>query len=159
VEEIVAAGGTTLIPESDPLLSAPGFLDIVLGRTAPHATLAYGQPLTEPGFHVVATDTDHWVENLAGLGACGAHLFLGDVGQSPQQGHPLLPTLQIAGPAALGQLALADIDLLLEGDPKTDFDQLRELVLATARREYTPVATVGGFLDFQLSRGLLGVTT
>ncbi len=159
VEAIIAAGGTTLIPESDPLLSAPGFLAVVLGRTTPHATLAYGQPLTEPGFHVVATDTDHWVENLAGLGACGAHLFVGDVGQSPQQGHPLLPTLQIAGPTARGQLALEDIDLLLEGDPKTDFDQLRKLLLATARREYTPVATVGGFLDFQLSRGLLGVTT
>lgn len=159
VEEIIAAGGTTLIPEGDSLLSAPGFLEVVLGHTTPRATLAYGQPLTEPGFHVVATDTDHWVENLAGLGACGVHLFLGDVGRSPQQGHPLLPTLQIAGRAARGQLALEDIDLLLEGDPKTDFGQLRQLVLATARREYTPVATVGGFLDFQLSRGLLGVTT
>ena len=159
VVEIIAAGGTTLIPESDPLLATPAFLEAVLGRTAPRATLAYGQPLTESGFHIVATDTDHWGENLAGLGACGAHIFIGDVGDSPQQGHPMLPTLQIAGPASLDQLSAEDIDLTLAGDPEAAFGKLRELLLATLRRDYTPVSTAGGFVDFQLSRGLLGVTT
>jgi hypothetical protein len=159
VAEIVAAGGTTLIPESDPLLATPAFVEAVLGRMAPHATLAYGQPLTVPGFHVVATDTDHWGENLAGLGACGAHVFIGDIGDSPQQGHPMLPTLQIAGPASHGQLSSEDIDLMLEGDAADSLEKLRELLLATLRRDYTPVSTAGGFVDFQLSRGLLGVTT
>lgn len=159
VEEIISAGGTTLIPESDPLLATPSFVEAVLGRIPPHATLAYGQPLTESGFHIVATDTDHWGENLAGLGACGAHVFLGDVGDSPQQGHPMLPTLQIAGPAARGQLSPEDVDLILDGDPRASLDKLRELLLATVRREHAAVSTTGGFVDFQLSRGLLGVTT
>jgi hypothetical protein len=36
---------------------------------------------------------------------------------------------------------------------------LQRLVTATVERTYTPVASAGGFVDFQLSRGLLGVST
>jgi len=157
--KILAAGGTTLVPEGDPLLADPRFVGAVLDRTAPHATLAYGQPFTEPGFHLVATDTDHWVENLTGLGACGAHVFLGCVGDTPQQGHPLLPVIQIAGPAARGLLAADDVDLILTADSDENDQLLEALLLATARRTHTPAATAGGFVDFQLSRGLLGVST
>jgi altronate dehydratase len=155
----LAAGGSILVPEGDGLLATSCFRDALLGTVVPRATLAYGQPITEHGFHVVATDTSHWVENLSGLGACGAHVLVGAVGDGPQQGHPMLPTLQIAGPSARGRFAIDDVDLALSGDPGDDAERLRALLLATARREYTPVASAGGFVDFQISRGLLGVTT
>jgi len=32
-------------------------------------------------------------------------------------------------------------------------------VLATARRDVVPAAQAGGFVEFQLTRGLLGVST
>jgi altronate dehydratase len=79
---ILHAGGSVLLPEGDPLLAHAGFAERVLGATAPRATLAYGQPLGRPGLHVVATETDHWVENVTGLAGCGAQAVLGLAGLS-----------------------------------------------------------------------------
>jgi hypothetical protein len=158
-QKIIRAGGSVLIPESDPLLGDIRFARALLGDTPPHATLAYGQPLTRPGLHIVATETDHWVENLAGLGGCGAHLVLGVVGDHPEQGHPLLPVIQVAEPAQRGAIAPEDVDLFLGGNAGDDLLALEALVAAVAQRERTPVANAQGFVDFQLTRGLLGVTT
>ena len=158
IEEILAAGGSVLIPEGDRLLADVRFVTTLLGRTPPHATLAYGQPLTEAGLHVVQTDTDHWTENLAGLGACGAQVFLGIVDDTPQQGHPLLPVWQVAEAGTLSPGASEDVDLILSG-AATDFQAMLDLVVAAAAGERQPKANAGGFVDFQLTRGLLGVST
>jgi altronate dehydratase len=156
---VLAEGGTVLLPESDGLLALPAFREAVLAGVTPRATLAYGQPFTAPGLHLVATDSDHWVENVTGIAACGAHLMVGAVGDSPQQGHPLIPVLQIGGPASRGLVA-ADVDLIIGHEPAAGPDgRLATLVLATARGEHVPAAQAGGFVDFQLSRGLLGVST
>lgn len=152
---ILAVGGTVLLPESDPLLASQGFRDVLLGDAAPRATLAYGQSFTTGGLHVVATETEHWVENLAGLGACGAHLFVGLVGETPQQGHPLLPLLQVANADA----ALREVDLMLSGDVRADEENLLKTLVAVAAGESLPKANSEGFVDFQISRGLLGVST
>ena len=45
----LAQGGTVLIPEGDPLVAEPAFVQGVLGEIRPHATLAYGQPVARPG--------------------------------------------------------------------------------------------------------------
>jgi altronate dehydratase len=159
IHQIQREGGSVLLPESDALLADPRFVGAVLGATPPQATLAYGQPMTVPGLHVVQTDSDHWVENLAGLGGCGAQVFLGFVGDTPQQGHPMLPVLQIAEAATLPAAATADVDLVFTADGDANLARLHGLLTATARGAYTPVASAGGFVDFQLSRGLLGVST
>ncbi|HET7536068.1 MAG TPA: UxaA family hydrolase, partial [Candidatus Didemnitutus sp.] len=156
---ILAAGGSVLLPESDPLLANAALRRALLGSVTPHATLAYGEPFTQPGLHLVATESDHWVENLTGLGGCGAHLFLTLVSQHARQGHPLLPVLQVAEAADRGRLPADDIDTFLSGNASTDITQLLRLVTSTAQRELTPASTAIGATDFQLSRGLLGVTT
>ncbi len=158
-EQIVGHGGSVLIPESDPLLADRRFSGVVLGNAAPHATLAYGQPLTKPGLHLVATETEHWVENLTGLGGCGAHLALTIVDHHARQGHPLLPVIQIAEAAHRGVLPADDIDLFLSGDAGANQAAIEQLLVAVAQGEYTPAANAHGFVDFQLTRGLLGVTT
>jgi altronate dehydratase len=157
--QIVAAGGSILLPENDPLLTSPEFRDAVLGAVSPHASLAYGEPLVRPGFHLVATETDHWEENLAGLGACGAHLFVGFIHDTPQQGHPMLSLLQLADPTALPAPAHRDVDLILSDDLSVNLARLNHLVAETAQGHSLPAANAGGFVDFQLSRGLLGVST
>ena len=159
VQAVLADGGTVLMPEGDPLVADVSFRREVLGETAPRATLAYGQPVEEAGLHLVQTDTDHWVENVTGLAACGAHVVVGAVGDGPQQGHPLIPVLQVTGAAARGALADADVDLVAVGPRGVALDRLRALVLATVRHEYTPVAQAAGFVDLQLTRGLLGIST
>ncbi len=169
---VVDAGGSVLLPESDPLLANPTYRTAVLGAASPHATLAYGQPLTQPGLHVVASETDHWVENLTGLGGCGAHLALTVVCGHAQQGHPLLAVIQVAEPAQRGTpldrlgalsssngLPADDIDAFLSGDAATDEAALLSLIAAVAQRDRIPVANAQGFVDFQLTRGELGVST
>ena len=156
---ILVAGGTVLLPEGDGLLAAAEFRTAVLGVTPARATLAYGQPVTAAGLHLVATETDHWSENVAGLGGSGAHVLLGLVGDSPQQGHPMLPVVQVAAPGALAPTAVGDVDVVLAGEVSVDEATLRALLLAIVQRERQPVANTGGFVDFQLSRGLLGVST
>lgn len=156
---IVERGGSVLIPESDPLLASPTFRTGVLGALALHATLAYGQPVAEPGFHVIASETDHWVENLTGLGACGAHLALTVVSEHARQGHPLLPVIQVAESSQHAVVAAEDIDLFLTGNAAEDQAQLEKLLVAVAERTRTPVANAQGFVDFQFTRGLLGVTS
>ena len=157
--EIVGAGGSVLMPESDALLANRIFRAALLGATAPHATLAYGQPLAPPGLHVVASETEHWVENLTGLGGCGAHLALTVVSGHAQQGHPLLPVLQVAESRERGTLPADDIDAFLAGDAVADEAAMKKLLAAVAQCELVPAANAHGFVDFQSTRGLLGVST
>ena len=159
VQGILHSGGSVLIPESDPLLADPRFTRPLLGATPPHATLAYGQPLVTPGLHLVASETEHWVENLTGLGGCGAHLALAVVSGHARQGHPLLPLIQTAEFSQRGAIAPDDIDLFLTGNPETDLPALEKLLVAVAQRDLTPAANAQGFVDFQLTRGELGVST
>jgi altronate dehydratase len=156
---IVSAGGTILLPESDPLLAHQTFRAALLGPTPPHATLAYGQPPTEPGLHVVASETDHWVENLTGLGGCGAQVFLTVTAIHAQSGHPLVPVVQVAEATERGTLPADDIDAFLSGDVAADEALLFQLLAAVVQHESTPAANAHGFTDFQFTRGLLGVST
>jgi hypothetical protein len=66
--------------------------------------------------------------------------------------------LQIAGPAGRANVAEDDVDFVATG-AKGETDRLIDLVLATARRDAVPAAQAAGFVEFQLSRGLLGVST
>jgi altronate dehydratase len=156
---ILDQGGSVLVPEGDPLLGIMEFRRTLLGAMSPRATLAYGQPFTVRGLHLVQTDSDHWVENLAGLGACGVHVFLGLVGETSQQGHPMLPVLQVAEAGILPASMARDVDVILEGSVVADEAALLHRLADTVQGISTPAATVGGFTDFQLSRGLLGVST
>jgi altronate dehydratase len=158
VNAALASGGTVLIPEGDALIADAGFRAAVLGGTPPRATVAYGEPVALAGLHLVQTDTDHWVENVTGLAACGAHLVVGAVGDGPQQGHPLVAVLQVAGPAGRGVMADEDVDFVA-GGAKGDADRLTDLVLAAARRDVVPAAQAAGLVEFQITRGLLGVST
>ena len=156
---ILDDGGSVLLAEGDPLLAHGTYRAAVLGHSAPHATLAYGEPLRRAGLHVVASETDHWVENLTGLCGCGAHLALTIVSEHAQQGHPMFLVIQVAEAAQHGRVAALDIDAFLTGDAVADEAMLTLLVVATAQRDRTPVANAQGFVDFQLTRGLLGLTT
>jgi altronate dehydratase len=157
--ELLTAGGSLLLPESDPVLADSGFRHAVFGQIPPHATLAYGQPVTQPGLHVVGSETDHAVENITGFGGNGAHLILTLVGEHAQQGHPMLPVVQIAEAHRRGILPADDIDVFLSGEAESDAAALRQWIVSIAQRERIPVANAQGFVDFQLTRGLLGLTT
>ena len=99
------------------------------------------------------------MENITGFGGNGAHLVLSVVGEHSQQGHPLLPVIQLAEPHRRGTLPADDIDVFLSGDATADVTTLMQWLVGVAQRERIPVANAQGFVDFQLTRGLLGLTT
>ncbi len=156
---VLAGGGTMLLVESDPLLAHADFRAALLGSTTPHATLSYGEPVRTAGLHIVASESEHWVENLTGLAGNGAHLALTIVSGHAQQGHPILPVIQAAEASERGRIAGDDIDLILSGEAADDETELMRWIVQVAQRERTPASMAQGFVDFQLTRGLLGLTT
>jgi altronate dehydratase len=140
------------------LLSAAGYLEATVGSGSLEPSLAYGQKASTPGFHIMETPTDHWVETLTGLGATGIEIFLAHVGERPMQGHPLVPLLQVSAEASVQQSFSEDLDLPLKGSAEQWTATILQEVLAVASRKHTPKALLQGNNDFQLTRGLLGVS-
>ena len=149
---IVAGGGTVVISEVDSMLEGP--FAVELGLTArPAATLGYGQRARQAGFHIMANPRQHWGETLAGLGACGVEVMLGYVEGYPLAGHPLVPVLQVSS----GAVSPDDLDAVLtEGDDVAY--RLLDLLVATLSGEHTPKHQLTGTHDFQVTRGVLGVS-
>lgn len=156
---LVAAGATVLIAEDDPLLASPAFTRDLAGERVLAPSLAWGEQPATAGCHVVQTESSNWNENLAGLGACGAQLLLGVVEHSVRPGHPMLPVLQVAARPDSAAAASGEIDGQLSGAPAADVARLLDLIAATAGRRVSPVAQRSGNTDFQITRGLLGVST
>ena len=71
----------------------------------------------------------------------------------------MLPLLQVANEDASAAAASKEVDLTLSGDLRADEGSLLKALAAVATGELMPKANAGGFVDFQLSRGLLGVST
>ncbi len=159
VRLLVATGGSVLLPASDPLLRSPAFSDGLLGGYPTRASLAYGQPRQRAGLHVVDTESSDWSENLAGLGGCGAHLFVTAVTGHAHAGHPLLPVLQFGESRDPRRPPPDDLDGVLLDDTTAALDLLVGRLLAVAGRTYVPASTRLGLTHFQLTRGLLGVST
>lgn len=161
VRNLVAAGATLFLAERDPLLASSYFRASALaqGSPAPPPTVEWGQLPAEPGFHVVATESAHWTENLAGLGACGAQQFLGVSDGTIQPGHPMLPLVQVVAIDGENRPGSEVFDGTLRGDVHADTEMLQGLLLATAGRSHQPAGDRIGYDDFQITRGLLGVST
>ena len=151
---VVADGGTVVTPLSGGLFETPTFraaLGIDAGDLQP--TLAYGQAAQAAGFHLMEMPTPHWSETLTGLGASGAQLIIANSARL-KAGHPLVPILQLAG-----EHAPAAPDLRLCGDPGAWPQQILDLAAKTLAGSYQPQSTVHNLVDFQLTRGLLGIST
>lgn len=149
---IVSGGGTVVLSDKDALLGGPFTAELELPE-APAASLGYGQKAADPGFHLMANPRQHWGETLAGLGACGVELMLGYVEAYPLAGHPLVPVLQVSDSAA----AAADLDAILTASDDVA-GRLLQLLVATMAGEHQPRHQLTGNQDFQVTRGLLGIS-
>lgn len=151
---VVSAGGTVVLPSNAALLSSSAYLDHLGTTSRIEASLAYGQTAT-PGLHVMETTTHHWVETLTGLGATGVEIMLAHVSGPPLQAHPMIPLLQVTSGTQTAWSA--DMDLTFDDDaPWTE--TILSLVLSVASRAYVPKLYEQGNTDFQVSRGLLGIS-
>jgi hypothetical protein len=159
--EIVVSGGSVILPRSASLTGNPAFLQQLGLDAALPDTLAYGQVAATPGLHVMATPTSHFVEALTGLGGTGVQLIIAHVAESAMQGHPMIPTLQVATSRYGENAFAADLDIVIDADAADAaqiHDQLSGRIRGTLTRAYVPSAWSRGHTDFQLTRGLLGVS-
>ncbi|RIK38269.1 MAG: hypothetical protein DCC55_21610 [Chloroflexi bacterium] len=155
---VVKAGGVVVAPENTGLLSTLRYREQVLQEPTVLPSLAYGEPFRQPGFHLMETPTEHWVETLTGLAATGVEIIVAYIGQQPMQTHPLVPVLQITADPAVAATFGADLDLVLANGADDWLEQILEYVVSTLQHEYIPQLYQQGNIDFQLTRGLLGVT-
>lgn len=143
VHRIVAAGGTVVVPTNATFISEQSW--------AP--TLAYGQRVEKSGFHIMETPTDQPTETLTGLGATGVDLAFAHIVGAPLQSHVMVPLIQVSTDATTQANYGADLD-----SEAIDMDNLLALIVAVASRAYTPKLHGKGNTDFQLTRGLLGIS-
>ena len=155
---LVGLGATVVAAQNASLLAAPAYLESVFEAITPAPTLGYGQTPHIPGFHIMETPTDHWVETLTGLAATGVDLVLVYTSGHPVQGHRMVPVLQVTADQATAAKYANDLDLVLEGDPAEWLDALLQALIGVASRTITPKAVRQGNIDFQFTRGLLGVS-
>jgi altronate dehydratase len=154
----VNEGGTVVIPEGAGLADCPPFRDgLAIGESS-KLTIAHGQVAARAGFHLMEAPTEHWTESLSGLGASGVQVLLAHVGEHPRQGHPMIPTLQVSAATNVMALYSDDLDARLEGDEEAWGRQLLDLVIEVASRRRQPRLWERGVTDFQITRGLLGVS-
>ena len=145
MHRIVAAGGTVIVPENATFLC--------YGTRSVPTTLAYGQRVEKAGFHIMETPTDQPTEILTGLGATGVDLALVHIVGAPLQSHVMVPLIQVSTDTTTQTTYGADLDL-----ETANVDDLLALVVKVASRQYTPKLHGKGNTDFQLTRGLLGIS-
>jgi altronate dehydratase len=165
---IASAGGTVVVPEGEGLLGQAAFLNSLKLPAMAEPTLPYANRAVGGGLHVMERPSVHWSETLTGLGATGVEVMLAVVEKRPLPGHPFIPVLRVgegsaeagdtaeAGDAAEGAAALLDLDMVLEGEG--DGRKLLGLLLETLSGGYRPILSRQENVDFQITRGLLGVS-
>lgn len=155
---IVSAGGTVVAPQNASLLSETAYRSEVLSNATAMPSLAYGERFSLAGFHLMDAPTSHWVEILSGLGATGVQIILAYIGEHPVQSHPLLPVLQFTANELVEQRYGTDLDLVLSGSPNDWHEQLLQLIADVISGKVQPKLHQQGNIDFQITRGLLGVS-
>lgn len=158
VQRFVHSGATVVVPEGDPLVESPSWRDVVVEPDPVKPTLLFGEKALGTGLQIMEAATDHGVELLTGLGATGAEILLTWVGQEPLPGHVMVPTLQVSDAGSIAGGRSRDLDLVLEGPSQSWPERLSALVLDLASGRYDPVLQDQGNVDFQITRGPLGVS-
>ena len=158
---LVAAGATVVVPDNGGLVHSDGFRNAVFpDGFVPDASLAFGRPADEAGFHIMEAPTENPVETFAGLGATGVDLMLCHIGCNPLQGHPMLPLVQVTADPAVAERYGVDVDrvLVLDGSVDVLAGELASLVTEVASCRYRPKLWSRGVTEFQLTRGRLGLS-
>ncbi len=160
VRGLVATGATVVIAENASMLADNAFTDALFEGGKWSTSLAYGQPPATAGCHVMEAPTENTAEVLTGLGGTGVEIMLAHITRAPLQSHPMIPLLQVSSDADICERFAADLDLGLSSD--ASIGSLQESLVSrigeTASRNYVPKLYGQGHHQFQLTRGLLGLS-
>jgi hypothetical protein len=155
---VVQAGGTIVVAADDSLAQPGTFLADTLVASPSGPTLGYGQRAANSGFHLMECQSTHPVEIVTGLGASGVEIVVAYVGHVPVQGHPLVPVIQVAEAGDLPPGAEADLDLVLTGTAQARAGAIVACIADVVAQRHTPRRFGQGNIDFQIARGLIGIS-
>jgi altronate dehydratase len=155
IRRLLAEGASVVMSETDPLLTATGFL-ATLNIDAVQPTIPYAGSVVEPGLHVMRSSTSDWLEVSTGLGATGAETLLVLAGRRPVQPHRMLPVLQI-GTGTTSSEKRFDVTAH-DSDSSVTGREIISRINDLRRGRYTPVVTPRPNVGFQISRGSWGVS-
>ncbi|MNV97529.1 hypothetical protein D3C71_1926590 [compost metagenome] len=74
------------------------------------------------------------------------------------QTHPFVPMMQIASQQDVVQKHQQDLDLVLEGNPSLWVSHILKRSKQIMEHDYVPRLYLQGNIDFQMTRGFLGVS-
>jgi altronate dehydratase len=158
---VASAGGSAIVPENASLLQSAAFRRAAFAAPEEwEPTLGYGEAAVHAGLHVMEAPTSHAVETLTGLGATGVEVILACVAGPPLQGHPMIPVIQASADERTLKRFGRDLDatILPGATAEGVARELLEKVTDVASRRYVPKLTAAGNTDFQMTRGLLGLS-
>ena len=156
---IVSDGGTVIIGENDPLFNHEGFWQSLSPWPLPAPNLRYANRPAESGLYIMRRPSRHWLETVTGLGATGVNVMLATVEKRPLPGHPFIPLLQVTENQSDSKGGSPDFDLVLtQTDQATWAKQMMDKLQATLSGRYVPSSSQQANVDFQVTRGILGVS-
>ena len=158
VRSVVEAGHSVFIPVSHQREEC--MLDLlceVLLDGPLQPTLSVGQIPAESGFHMVDVPSGNWQEIITAMGAAHVHCLLQVGSDVSLPGHPFIPMLHVS------KRDHTEVDLALDGnihgsDIHVDIQALVNKIEQTLDGRYVPVKTRLRNYDFQISRGMYGIS-
>ncbi|MFK7802418.1 MAG: UxaA family hydrolase [Anaerolineae bacterium] len=158
IGQITAVGGSVIVSKEDQIWENESFVQSLNSDASFDPTIAYAGRFAESGLHIMAGQPAGWTELLTGLGAAGCDLLLSVSGSEgwPQNGHPLVPLVQVG----LGVNSAVDRewDLVLASDPSSWLPEIFSLLSAVRNGEFLPFAKRQNNVDFQITRGAFGIS-
>jgi len=157
--EIVGSGGSVVLSSRGALLGHAGFRAAAFGSADEVGpTIAHGQRLAQPGWHVMRMPGTDWMETATGFGASGVQQILAHVAGGTVSAQRFVPVVEISNDPETVATYGDDLDAVATGDAA---DQARiglDTIAMVASRQLVPKAVASGNVGFQITRGLLGTS-
>jgi len=157
--EIVGSGGSVVLSSRGALLAHEGFRTAAFGSTDPVGpTIAHGQRLAEPGWHVMRMPGTDWMETATGFGATGVQQILAHVAGGTLSAQRFVPVVEFSNDPETVATYGDDLDAVATGDAAEQARTALDTIAAVASRRLVPKAVASGNVGFQITRGLLGTS-
>ncbi|HEY3557283.1 MAG TPA: UxaA family hydrolase [Kribbella sp.] len=157
--EIVGSGGSVVLSSRGALLAHDGFRTAAFGTTeAVGPTVAHGQRLAAPGWHVMRMPGTDWMETATGFGATGVQQILAHVAGGTLSAQRFVPVVEFSNDPETVATYGDDLDAVATGDAAEQARIGLDTIAAVASRRLVPKAVASGNIGFQITRGLLGTS-
>mmetsp|Transcript_20989 Transcript_20989/g.53139 ORF Transcript_20989/g.53139 Transcript_20989/m.53139 type:complete len:931 (+) Transcript_20989:159-2951(+) len=163
ITAVASAGAAVVLPHYRGIPHHTSLLQRLLGQSLCPVTLSHAQPVpprpTGPqrgNIHVMHMPTHQWTECMVGMAAAGVHALVSYATDIPCAPHPFVPLIQATH--AGGQSPYFDLCLPGSVAACTGANLARAVATVLSGTAEPRTRSVHGLADFQVTRGLCGVS-